>query len=90
MTIYVVTLTAVYDHGCLGVFTDLETAKAHCQNLWAESDGHHSFRIDTVTLDRPIDSEYLRPDYPTDWATKRKATLLPAEYIVTPQGDTDE
>ncbi len=54
MTIYVVTLTAVYDHGCFGVFTTLDAATARCRELWDVSDGHHDYRIDVLPLDTPV------------------------------------
>ena len=47
MRLFVVTLEAVYDHGCLGVFTNLEAAKTYCRNQWAQSDGHHKWWKDT-------------------------------------------
>ncbi len=83
MKLYVVTLTAVYDHGCLGVFTDLDAALAHCRAQWAESDGHHSFRIDQVALDQPIMSEVLGTGQAGTWAAKRRDSLTPDEYIKT-------
>jgi hypothetical protein len=54
MVVYIVTLTAVYDHGAVGVYTTLDAAKARAAELWGESDGHHDFRIDVVTVDEPL------------------------------------
>jgi len=53
--LYLVTVTAVYDHGCYGVYSTLEAAKDRCEELWKKSDGHHRFRIDSVVLDEPKD-----------------------------------
>jgi hypothetical protein len=68
---YLLTMTAVYDHGCAGVFTTREAAIAQAERFYADSDRHHTFRIDRVLLDEPIDvsgrgdpnrknSDYLR------------------------------
>lgn len=57
MKIYLVTPTAVYDHGTGGAFSRLEAARSHAEALLADSDGHHDIRIDEVELDcgvRPI------------------------------------
>ncbi len=91
-TIYVVTLTAVYDHGCLGVFTSLDDAKNHCREMWAESDGHHNFRIDKMVLDQSVGSRALKTTFGASgsWQGRRKATLVPVDYIkviLTPPGD---
>lgn len=54
MMVYVLTMTAVYDHGCCGVFSDRISAEAHANALHAASDGHHGFRIDEMQMDAPI------------------------------------
>lgn len=60
--IYLITRTAIYDHGVIGVFTSLEDAKAFTERWTAEhvptsewdynadGDGHHRFRIDQYEL----------------------------------------
>lgn len=52
--VYVLTMEAVYDHGCGGVFTSRAAAEAHAQALYEDSDRHHDFRIDEVHLDTPV------------------------------------
>lgn len=52
--VYIVTMYAVYDHGCGGVFETREAAEAHARALAADSDGHHDFHIGELPLDEPI------------------------------------
>jgi hypothetical protein len=53
-TVYVVIMEGVYDHGCWGVYTSLEAAKARCAEVMGRSDGYHMFRIETIPLDTPV------------------------------------
>lgn len=59
MTIWLVTMVAVYDHGCAGVFSTERAAVAHAAALDAESDGHHTWRVDELRLDEPLTAEPL-------------------------------
>ena len=75
MTVYVLTITAVFDHGCCGVFTSRAAAVAHADNLFAVSDGHHTFRVDAVELDAGYEpSGLLRIVNDDSWIMKRDAT----------------
>lgn len=68
MKVYVLIATAVYDHGCMGAFTDREHAREWGERLFAQSDRHHQFRIDEFELDDPPapDEELLgNPDRAT-------------------------
>lgn len=53
--VWLITMTAVYDHGCAGIFTSREAAVAHAQHLQCTSDGHHTFRVEPFRLNDPID-----------------------------------
>ena len=67
MKIFIATAEAVYDHGCVGVFTTEKAAVDHCYTLWTESDGHHDFRIDEAELDAPRSPEQLQ----LAWGSRR-------------------
>lgn len=53
--VWIITMTAVYDHGCAGVFTTRQAAVEHAEALNLDSDGHHDWRVEPFTLDEPID-----------------------------------
>lgn len=76
-TVYVLTMTAVYDQGCAGVFVSKEDAVDHARAMWEDSDGHHRFRINEVRVDAPVwlSGRKIRPD-----ATPRGA-MVPIEFI---------
>jgi hypothetical protein len=54
VTLYLVVMFAVYDHGTCGIFSTAEAADAHARSLYADSDGHHDFRVEEVVVDEPI------------------------------------
>lgn len=68
MDVWIVTMNAVYDHGCGGVFSSEDAARGHAQALADDSDGHHDFRIERLTLDDPVwlDGRWL------GWTKRRK------------------
>lgn len=75
--VYIVTVTAVYDHGCVGVFSQLEDAQEHVRRLWLESDGHHGFRIEQVPVDFPLATDTA------GWRSKpRPPTPIPRVEMV--------
>lgn len=45
MTVYVLVPTAVYDHGIIGVYATPEEAHAAAEEIWPETDGHHTLVI---------------------------------------------
>ena len=75
VTIYVVTMFAVYDQGLCGVFNSREAAEHHAQRLIDDSDGHHDFRINEVRLGEGIfpEARWASPD--RDRVVKRQASV---------------
>lgn len=57
MIVYLLTMSAVYDHGSAGIFTTRETAEEHARALDARSDGHHDWRINEMLLDEPVEPD---------------------------------
>lgn len=55
MILYLVTMEAVYDHGCVGVYDTLDAAYERARDLFEHSDGHHSFRVEKVRLGESIE-----------------------------------
>jgi hypothetical protein len=52
--VYVVTMTALFDQGCAGVFSTKAAAVAHAEAMIADSDHHHDFRVDEMVVDSPV------------------------------------
>lgn len=65
---YLLTLTGVYDHGALGLFTDPKDAEDYARELYDKSDGHHGFRLQNLELDQKIEPEV---DLGTERAERR-------------------
>ena len=61
LIVYPVFIHGVYRHKCLGIFTDLEKAKAiarkGCED---EHDDWHDFRVFEFILDRPTPNDELQ------------------------------
>jgi hypothetical protein len=51
VTLYVLIIEAVYDHGVVGVFTTREQADEVAKEMDEASDGHHAFRVEALELD---------------------------------------
>lgn len=66
---WMITMEAVYDHGIGGIFTDKDAAVAHARALAADSDGHHDFRVDPVTINEPV---WPKPRWPSWFRNKEK------------------
>jgi hypothetical protein len=47
---FVLIAEAIYDQGVVGIYENLDEAKAVAEELWRDSDGHHGFRIEERTL----------------------------------------
>lgn len=54
MSVYIVIMEAVYDHGVYGVFDTEEAAMTHAAALWKDSDGHHRYRVEMWPLNEPL------------------------------------
>lgn len=52
---YLLTLTGIYDHGVLGVFTKPDDARSYAKELHEKSDGYHEFRLEEIELDKRIE-----------------------------------
>lgn len=75
MDVWIVTMVAMYDHGCGGVFTSEDAAREHAQALADDSDGHHDFRIERLRLDAPVWLDGRWPSHSPrygEWARKRQ------------------
>lgn len=55
-TVYTLTVQGVYDHGCVGIFTDLDNAKTAAQEMLDKSDGYHDIRIEEMRIDVPLEN----------------------------------
>jgi len=80
MTVWVLILTAVYDQGVYGVFSDKQKAIDYAEHLLDESDYHHTFRIERWTVDtRGGDLKRLVSPYGGE---RRPDAKRPTLYIV--------
>lgn len=69
--LYVLVATAVYDQGVVGVYTNEEGARQAAEEIWPQTDGHHSFRIDVVEPDKTYENVFEYDVY--NWDEKTKA-----------------
>lgn len=67
MIVCVLVATAVYDQGVVGVYTghDAEQkARVAAEEIWPKTDGHHSFRIDRLEVNKTYERVFdYTPSY---------------------------
>lgn len=71
MNLYMVVKTAIYDHGCLGIFDTLEQASNVALSASKLEDGHHNFEVRPFVLNKAA--------YSFDWEEVKNYRKAEAE-----------
>lgn len=75
MNVYVITMEAVYDHGCGGVFTTRGAAETYARALADDSDGYHDFRVEEYPIDHPVWVSGRFPSWRRGRGQRRRPTV---------------